>query len=44
MTRTIAIQKIQGEPNLRQITITINYTMGKTTRTYSLISFISAFA
>ena len=44
MTRTIAITPIQNEPNLRQITVTINYTLGQNQRTYTLISYISAFA
>lgn len=44
MTRTIAITAVTGEANLRQITITINYTIGRIQRTYTLISYISAFA
>ena len=44
MTRTIAIAGVTGETNLRQITITINYQMGRIRRTYTLISYISAFA
>ena len=44
MTRTIAITPVTGETNLRQITITINYQMGRMQRTYTLISYISAFA
>jgi type II secretory pathway pseudopilin PulG len=44
MTRTIAITPITAEPNLRQITIIINYQMGRIKRTYTLISYISAFA
>lgn len=44
MTRTIAITAVNGETNLRQITITMNYTIGSIKRTYTLISYISAFA
>lgn len=44
MTRTIAITPVTAEQNLRQITITINYTVGSVQRTYTLISYISAFA
>jgi hypothetical protein len=44
MTRTIAITSVTGETNLRMITVTINYQIGKMNRTYTLISYISAFA
>ena len=44
MTRTIAIVPVTGEANLRQITVTINYKVGKITRTYTLVSYVSAFA
>jgi type II secretory pathway pseudopilin PulG len=44
MTRTIAMTPVTGETNLRQITITINYRVGRITRTYTLISYISTFA
>src|SRR5271155_1907844 len=44
MTRTIAITPVTGETNLRMITVTINYQVGKMNRTYTLISYISAFA
>jgi type II secretory pathway pseudopilin PulG len=44
MTRTIAITPVTGEANLRQITITINYKIGRIQRAYTLISYISAFA
>jgi type II secretory pathway pseudopilin PulG len=44
MTRTIAISPVTAESNLRQITITINYQIGRIQRTYTLISYISAFA
>ncbi len=42
-TRTIAITNIAGEPNLRQIAITVNYTSGRFTRAYTLNTYISAF-
>lgn len=44
MTRTIAITPVAGETNLRQITVTITYRFGKIQNTYTLISYISAFA
>ena len=44
MTRTIAMTPVAGETNLRQITITINYQVGRIKRTYTLISYISTFA
>jgi prepilin-type N-terminal cleavage/methylation domain-containing protein len=44
MTRTIQIQDVSGEVNLRQITITIDYTFGRMHRTFTLVSYISAFA
>jgi type II secretory pathway pseudopilin PulG len=44
MTRTIAITPVTAEANLRQITVTINYQIGRITRTYTLISYISTFA
>jgi prepilin-type N-terminal cleavage/methylation domain-containing protein len=44
MTRTINITPVTAEANLRQITITINYTICGLQRTYTLISYISAFA
>jgi len=44
MTRTIAISAVSGETNLRMITVTINYQVGRLNRTYTLISYISAFA
>jgi type II secretory pathway pseudopilin PulG len=44
MTRTIAISAVTGELSLRQITITINYRVGRMQRAYTLISYISAFA
>lgn len=44
MTRTIAITDIPNEPNLRQITITMNYRVGHITRQYTLLSYISQFS
>jgi hypothetical protein len=44
MTRTIAISAVNGETNLRMITVTVNYQVGKMNRSYTLISYISAFA
>jgi type II secretory pathway pseudopilin PulG len=49
MTRTIAISPVlvaggNAEPNLRQITVTINYQIGNQKRNYTLISYISSFA
>jgi type II secretory pathway pseudopilin PulG len=44
MTRTIAITPVAGETNLRQVTVTINYNVGRIQRAYTLISYISAFA
>jgi len=44
MTRTIVIANVPGEPALRQITITMNYTAGRMQRQYTLISFISEFS
>jgi type II secretory pathway pseudopilin PulG len=48
MTRTIAITPVliagSTEPALRQITVTIVYTIGSHRRTYTLVSYISSFA
>jgi len=44
MKRTIAISAVSGETNLRQITVTMTYTVGRVQRTYTLISYISSFA
>jgi prepilin-type N-terminal cleavage/methylation domain-containing protein len=44
MKRTIAISAVTGETNLRLVTVTVNYQVGKMNRTYTLISYISAFA
>lgn len=42
-TRTIAIGNVAGNPNLRTVTITVNYTSGKFTRAYTLNTYVSAF-
>jgi prepilin-type N-terminal cleavage/methylation domain-containing protein len=42
-SRTIAIGAVAGDPNLRTVTITVNYTSGKFTRVYTLNTYISAF-
>jgi prepilin-type N-terminal cleavage/methylation domain-containing protein len=44
MTRTITITDIPGNPSLRQIQITINYTVGPQTQQYTLVSYISQFS
>jgi prepilin-type N-terminal cleavage/methylation domain-containing protein len=44
MTRTIVIAPVPSEQNLRSITVTINYRVGKLNRTYTLVSYVSAFA
>jgi type II secretory pathway pseudopilin PulG len=44
MTRTILIADVPSEPGLRQITITMNYTAGRMTRNYTLISYIAQFS
>jgi type II secretory pathway pseudopilin PulG len=42
-TRTIAIVgNIAGNPNLRQITVTMNYTAGRLARQYQVVTYISA--
>jgi type II secretory pathway pseudopilin PulG len=42
-TRTIAITtNVNGDTNLRQITVTMNYRAGRFVRQYQLITFISA--
>jgi prepilin-type N-terminal cleavage/methylation domain-containing protein len=43
MTRTITITDVPNETALRQVTITMNYTVGRLQRQYTLISYISAF-
>jgi prepilin-type N-terminal cleavage/methylation domain-containing protein len=42
-TRTIAITNVLTDPNLRNITVTINYTTGRFQRQYVLNTLISAF-
>ena len=44
MKRTIAITDIPGSPGLRQITITMNYTVGALKRQYTLVSYIAQFS
>jgi hypothetical protein len=44
MTRTIAIIDVTGSTGLRQITITMTYTVGSKTQQYTLVSFISQFS
>jgi prepilin-type N-terminal cleavage/methylation domain-containing protein len=44
MTRQIAIVAVPNEPNLRQVTVTMVYTVGTMTKMYTLITYISAFA
>jgi hypothetical protein len=44
MTRTIVITDVAGEAGvLRQITITMNYTVGALQRQYTLVSYIQQF-
>ena len=44
MTRTIAIIDVPGESGLRQITITMTYTVGSMTRQYTLVSYVAQFS
>jgi type II secretory pathway pseudopilin PulG len=44
MKRTITIIDVPGETGLRQVTITMTYTVGALTRNYTLVSFISQFS
>jgi len=44
MTRTILITNVVGETGLRQITVTIDYKVGKNKRSYTLVSYISSFS
>jgi hypothetical protein len=49
MQRTIVIAPVFDaagniEPNVRTITVTMNYTVGRLIRTYTLVSYISAFS
>jgi prepilin-type N-terminal cleavage/methylation domain-containing protein len=43
-TRTIAITAVPGTTEIRQITVTINYTAGGSNRSYTLTTNISAFS
>jgi hypothetical protein len=42
-TRTIVITNVLNDPNLRQIQVTVIYTIGAAQRSYTLTTFISAF-
>ena len=42
--RTIVIANVPTDPNVRTITVTINYTAGHFKRTYTLTSYISRFS
>jgi type II secretory pathway pseudopilin PulG len=44
MTRTIVITDVPGESGLRQITITLDYTVGAKTRHFTLVSYIAEFS
>ena len=44
MTRTINIVDVPGATGLRQITITMNYTVGALKRQYTLVSYIAQFS
>lgn len=44
MTRTITIIDVPGETGLRQVTITMNYTVGALKRQYTLVSYIAQFS
>jgi prepilin-type N-terminal cleavage/methylation domain-containing protein len=44
MKRTILIADVPGETGLRQITITMTYTLGSMRRQYVLVSYISQFS
>jgi prepilin-type N-terminal cleavage/methylation domain-containing protein len=44
MTRTIAIVDVAGSTGLRQLTITMTYTVGRMTRQYTLVSYIAQFS
>jgi hypothetical protein len=43
-TRQIIISNVANEPYLREITVIIRYTAGRFKRTYTLVSYISAFS
>ena len=42
-TRTIQITNIANEPYLRNVLVTINYTTGRFTRSYTLTTFVSSY-
>ncbi len=42
-TRTITISNIASEPYLRNVQVTINYTTGRFTRSYTLNTFVSSY-
>ncbi|MHB8755380.1 MAG: prepilin-type N-terminal cleavage/methylation domain-containing protein [Candidatus Acidiferrales bacterium] len=42
--RTVVIANVAGDPNVRTITVTINYIAGRFQRTYTLTSYISRFS
>jgi prepilin-type N-terminal cleavage/methylation domain-containing protein len=44
MNRAIAIADVPGESGLRQITITLTYTVGSMTRQYTLVSYVAQFS
>jgi prepilin-type N-terminal cleavage/methylation domain-containing protein len=44
MTRTITIVDVPGSTGLRQITITMTYSVGRMTRQYTLVSYIAQFS
>lgn len=44
MTRTIDITDVPGESGLRQITITLTYSVGSMIRQYTLVSYIAQFS
>jgi type II secretory pathway pseudopilin PulG len=44
MTRTIVIDDVPDEPGLRQITITLDYSVGSKFRHFTLVSYIAQFS
>lgn len=42
-TRSITINNVAGDSNLRSITVTVNYSVGRLNRSYTMNSYISAF-
>jgi type II secretory pathway pseudopilin PulG len=44
MTRTLVISDIAGQPGLRQITITLDYSVGSKFRHFTLVSYIAQFS